>query len=104
MARFTIQAIAASFLHCEGGPSGAYDMVSVAFGAPALYRETVDVKNLDQLRVAFDSAKATLANGAKPYSLSCRLVAADRAPRGWNDSKYQFRHDESFGIYENGKA
>ena len=101
MARFTIQAIAASFRHCEGGPSGAYDMVSVAFAGPALYCEIVNVKNLDQLRVAFDSAKATLANDAKPYSLSCRLVAADRAPRGWNDSRYQFRHDESFGVYEN---
>lgn len=101
MARFIILAMPASFIHCDGGPSGAYDMVSVPVMSPPLLRLVVEAKNLDQLRDMFAEAKADMIAHAKPFSLSARLVTGDRAPRGWNDAKYRFRFDESFGIYEN---
>ncbi len=94
MAKFLIQATPASFIKGDG-----YEMVSVAMMSKPLVREVVEAKNLADLMALFEPVKAALMKGGVPFSLSARLVGGERAPSGWNNNKFQFRADQSFGIY-----
>ena len=100
-ATFRLLAMPASFTHCEGGPSDAYDMVSVAMMAEPLLDRRVSVANLDALAPEVDAARAELDALRKPYSFRVILDRASRAPRGWNDSPRRFNRDECFGQYAN---
>ena len=92
MARFIIQGVAASFIDC-----GTHKMVSVAMMSAPLVREIVDVKTVDALKPEFDRVRLALDLAGSPYSLNARLVSSDRAPRGWNDRKGEFRFDSDCG-------
>ncbi len=98
-ATFRILASPASFTHCDGGPSGSYDMVSVAMMSTPLVDRRVTVANLDALAAEVAKDRAILDTARTPYSLRVILDRASRAPRGWNDSPRRFHRDESFGIY-----
>jgi hypothetical protein len=91
MSTFIIQAQAATFYN-----AGSHQMVSVAFGAPALAYEVIEASSVDALKPHFARVKAALDNEGRPYSLHIRLAKGSRAPRGWNDRQREFRRDESF--------
>ena len=95
MAKFIIQAQAAWFYPCyKADGSFSHKMVSVGMASRALFREVVEVKNLEQLAEHFQAAREKMESEQVSFVLSAFLPSSERAPRGWHQRKYEFRCDK----------